>query len=494
MPALRPASLLCALSSALALGTITLGAPAPARATKCPNVHLILDRSGSMTTTMGTGTRWSAARDSIGSLLDLVEPARVAQVGLSYFPNMGCDAATPVLPAYGTKSPITLVLASLSPTGSTPSGTAIRTAAALPALQDPTRPQYILLMTDGGPGCGGEPDSASGTAGEITKARTAATPIYTFVLGIGTLSGSEATALTLMADAGGRADSTTAKYYPATSVSQLQDSLMRIAFRIQGETAGCSDAVPADMGMATDLSVPADMGGPADMSGMADLAIPPRDMGTTADLRDTADLRFDPPDFSVPPADMRMSMPDLSVPPTDMRGMPADLRMSPMDLTDPTGTDDQGTSMPDGASMGTRLAIEWIAPRELQHGKSGQAVIRGSGFATASPGPSVYLQNGTELVEIRNVLIEDKQTVRVVIPADLAVGTYDVIVKNPDGALARLPGGFTVTDTAMASGCTCTVVTGRSGGTTEAPVGLLLLGGALLVWRRSRRVLRVRAA
>ena len=492
MPALRPASLVRALV-ALAFGTVLLGALAPAHATKCPNVHIILDRSGSMTTTMGTGTRWSAARDSISGLLDLVEPARAAQVGLSYFPNMGCDAATPVLPAYGSKAAIASALSTLSPTGSTPSGTAVRTAAALPALQDPTRPQYILLMTDGGPGCGGEPDSASGTAGEITKARTAAAPIYTFVLGIGTLSGSEQTSLTLMADAGGRADATAIKYYPATSVSQLQDSLMRIAFRIQGETAGCSDAVPVDMGMATDLSIPLDdMGSPVDMRGMADLAIPPRDMGMPSDLRDSTDLRFDPPDLSVPPADMLMSLPDLSMPP-DLRGMPADMRMSPMDLTDPTGTDDQGTAMPDGGSPGDRLAIEWIAPRELPHGKSGQAVIRGSGFATASPGPSVYLQNGAELAELKNVLIEDRQTIRVVVPAELAVGTYDVIVRNPDGAQARLPGGLTITDTAMASGCTCTVVPGRTGG-APAPAGLLLLGGALLGWRRSRRGMRVRAA
>ena len=51
--------------------------PSAATAAQCPNVHVVLDRSGSMTSAMaGGGTRWSAATQTINKLVGLADPLR----------------------------------------------------------------------------------------------------------------------------------------------------------------------------------------------------------------------------------------------------------------------------------------------------------------------------------------------------------------------------------------------------------------------------------
>ncbi len=443
-----------------ALGMLLLLVPSLGWAAKCPNVQIVLDRSFSMVSMVSGGaSRWDIAKQSINSAVALADPVRLAKIGLQTFPAAACDSALQVRPDYGTKSAIETKLSALSPAGSTPSGTAIRDTVALTELKDPTRKQYIVLLTDGVPACSGEPDSAAGTVGEIKKGRMSSPSIGTFVVGVGDgFSASDMSTLGLMADAGGYADPTPLRYYPGKTASELYTSMLRIMQTIQTENSGCSDVVPADMAMPPmDLSVP-----PMDlyMPPSTDLSVPPMDLTMT-----TMDLTMTPMDLAVPPADMTMATMDLSGVATDM--------------AIPSGSD---------AGVVSKLFVEWISPREIEQGKSGPAVVRGTGFAVVAPGASVYLEGSSGLHALANVLVEDEKTIKVFVPADLAVGSYDVVVKNPDGAIARLAAGFAVTAVGS-GGCSCDVTGGRSVSPSSLWCGLLAL---VLTLRRVRSAQRVR--
>ena len=465
---------LCAMGLFATLAV--LGAPALAAAASCPNVHIVLDRSGSMSSLMsGGGTRWSTATQIVNKLVGLADPLRAAKIGLALFPKASCDSLLAVRPDYSTKAMIAAALAAAMPSGSTPSGTAIRDAATLTELKDATRKQYIILLTDGGPGCGGEPDTVTGTVNQITLARTASPSIGTYVVGVGDgLSSSEQLALGQMADAGGYPEATMARYYKGTTALELESSLTKIMIAIQTANAGCVDATPADMAM------PADLGVPADMRMSADLAGPPTDLAMTpADLAMTpTDLAMTPMDLAMTPADLAMTPADLAMTPADLAMTPVDLAMTPVDLA----------TVGDGGS-GRRPLVVSIAPPELEQGKSGPAIIQGSGFVSAAPSSSVYLEGQSRLVALTNVLVEDDQTIKVFVPGDLPVGVYDVVVKNPDGAIGRLSGGFTVTAT-TASGCSCNV--GGHAPLAASPLAILF-GLGLLALLRVRTTTRRRA-
>ncbi len=472
---------LCAMGLFATLAV--LGAPALAAAASCPNVHIVLDRSGSMSSLMsGGGTRWSTATQIVNKLVGLADPLRAAKIGLALFPKASCDSLLAVRPDYSTKAMIAAALAAAMPSGSTPSGTAIRDAATLTELKDATRKQYIILLTDGGPGCGGEPDTVTGTVNQITLARTASPSIGTYVVGVGDgLSSSEQLALGQMADAGGYPEATMARYYKGTTALELESSLTKIMIAIQTANAGCVDATPADMAMPADLGVPADMRMSADLAGPpTDLAMTPADLAMTpTDLAMTPmDLAMTPADLAMTPADLAMTPADLAMTPADLAMTPADLAMTPVDLA----------TVGDGGS-GRRPLVVSIAPPELEQGKSGPAIIQGSGFVSAAPSSSVYLEGQSRLVALTNVLVEDDQTIKVFVPGDLPVGVYDVVVKNPDGAIGRLSGGFTVTAT-TASGCSCNV--GGHAPPAASPLAILL-GLGLLALLRVRTTTRRRA-
>ena len=450
-----------------ALGMLLLLVPSLGWAAKCPNVQIVLDRSFSMVSTVSGGaSRWDIAKQSINSAVALADPVRLAKIGLQTFPAAACDSALQVRPDYGTKSAIETKLSALSPAGSTPSGTAIRDTVALTELKDATRKQYIVLLTDGVPACSGEPDSAAGTVGEIKKGRMSSPSIGTFVVGVGDgFSASDMSTLGLMADAGGYADPTPLRYYPGKTASELYTSMLRIMQTIQTENSGCSDVVPADMAMPPmDLSVPP-----------MDLHMPPMDLY----MPPSTDLSVPPMDLTMTPMDLTMTTMDLAVPPADLTMATMDLSGVATDMAIPSGSD---------AGVVSKLFVEWISPREIEQGKSGPAVVRGTGFAVVAPGASVYLEGSSGLHALANVLVEDEKTIKVFVPADLAVGSYDVVVKNPDGAIARLAAGFAVTAVGS-GGCSCDVTGGRSVSPSSLWCGLLAL---VLTLRRVRSAQRVR--
>ena len=94
------------LTATLLAALCGLGLGSSAEAAKCPNVHIVLDRSGSMTASAPGpgGTRWSVAKDAIQKVLDKYDGK--FPIGLSIFPNAGCDSQLVTEPAYKSKSAI----------------------------------------------------------------------------------------------------------------------------------------------------------------------------------------------------------------------------------------------------------------------------------------------------------------------------------------------------------------------------------------------------
>ena len=86
-------------------------------------------------------------------------------------------------------------------------------------LADATHTNYVLLMTDGQPNCGGDANAVAATIAQLY----AQTPsVRTFVVGIGDGASSDPNALNSWADAGHTARSGATKYYQVNTAQDLQ--------------------------------------------------------------------------------------------------------------------------------------------------------------------------------------------------------------------------------------------------------------------------------
>lgn len=238
--------------SRLVIASVLLCAAVPrAHAAECPNVHFVVDRSASM------ASKWIFATDSIRR----VTRQRPAwPMGLSMFPSTGCDTEIAVRPALGTQASISSALDAKTPKGSTATATAIRTTAQLAELANPARAQFLVLITDGAPGCG-TTDTVDTTLQELANARQQNQPVFTFVVGLMLFNPAHAATLSRMADAGGRAAPTPERFYRAESPFELDAALEAIQARILAETPGCvMPAAPPDLGAssASDLGACSD--------------------------------------------------------------------------------------------------------------------------------------------------------------------------------------------------------------------------------------------
>lgn len=159
-----------------------------------PNLWLLVDRSGSMTSPdacSGSGpcatTRWEALKSAMVTFLN--NAGNVARMGLTFFPaaSGGCNQANDVaveLPAptlddigndqalKDTAARINGKIAEVTPGGGTPTGASVAYVGGRPGLIDPDdgRDDFILLLTDGLPNCNANnPYSVCGCAAGINN-------------------------------------------------------------------------------------------------------------------------------------------------------------------------------------------------------------------------------------------------------------------------------------------------------------------------------------
>jgi len=205
-----------------------------------PNVLIVLDRSSSMNQLIGEWNRskWDLAKDAVRSLTETYD----AQVrfGLKLFP--GIDQA-------GTRGPsacgpgavwvdtgatnagaINTFLAAAGTSSGTPIAEALRSLLDYGGLEDTTRANYVILITDGESSC--DPPVP-----EVEALLAQSPSIRTFVIGFG--GEVDAGELNAMAEAGDTALPGDTKYYQADDPLSLGNALDTIV----GSVLGCNYAL-----------------------------------------------------------------------------------------------------------------------------------------------------------------------------------------------------------------------------------------------------------
>ncbi len=207
-----------------------------------PNLLVVLDRSCSMTGKVGGVSKWQIAVDALEGLM--TTSSGQIRFGITFFPDRVTPSCAqdqiPVHPGPGNEATISSMLTASLTSGDPnyPNGpcvtnidTAILQAQGEPALMDPSRKSYVLLLTDGQQaGCnlgGGD----AGTTAAITQMHAAGIP--TFVIGFG--AAADPVSLTQFADAGGVISMGAHHYYDASDQASLAMALDTIA----NATIGC---------------------------------------------------------------------------------------------------------------------------------------------------------------------------------------------------------------------------------------------------------------
>jgi hypothetical protein len=233
----------------LAVLLAALSLPAAASAARCPNLVIVLDKSGSMLDgpdgrpAPRGQRRWDLAVAAVEEILKRYDGQ--LPIGLSLFASdAGCAAGKlEVPPEYDSAKKITDRIALVrDPDSATPTSETINSLRGEKVLRDPARGQYLLLITDGEPTCSfNEPQA---TVDALSAACKQMPPIHTFVVGFGALPASAADAMDKMAVAGCRpAMGRERKFYAAESLEALTNALDEI-FRIivpEG-MSGCDDS------------------------------------------------------------------------------------------------------------------------------------------------------------------------------------------------------------------------------------------------------------
>ena len=208
------------------------------------DVLILLDRSGSMDTALGSGTRYQA----VASLLADVATTYAGHVRFGYQELPGrqgcggqaiaacCSSPPTVGVAANNASAVVAAIAAASPVeGGTPTAGALHAAYGYyDALGDGVQDRYILLATDGEPNCtlagtlssGSTPDVGACADALAEVAALAAAGVRVIVLGVGTDLADSSTGgsacLDAMAHAGGAAASPGSPgYYAASDPEQL---------------------------------------------------------------------------------------------------------------------------------------------------------------------------------------------------------------------------------------------------------------------------------
>jgi hypothetical protein len=222
-----------------------------------PNLLLVVDRSCSMrqppatTTTM---SKWQIAVDAIKHVIATYDVQ--IRWGLTLFPDVSADSCTQQDFAFpladgngaGISTLLTGALATTDPLYPdfpcvTNIDTGVTQAATDPALADPMRKSYVMLVTDGAQSSGCA--AGGGDAGsEAAVAQLHAQGVKTFVIGFG--GAVDAVQLDKLAVAGGAPQSGTTKYFRADTAGELDQAFQAIAATV----VSCSyrvDPPPEDL-------------------------------------------------------------------------------------------------------------------------------------------------------------------------------------------------------------------------------------------------------
>lgn len=207
-----------------------------------PNLLLVIDRSGSMNEQIGSGmsrdTKWNIAKAATRSLVTTYKDQ--INFGLSLFPGTDqacdqgarCGAGAINVPVGPMKE--TAVTSFINGSGTCSFGTPIAEELAslvnYPGLGDMTRPNYVLLLTDGMPTC-------DDPTPQVTALRRRMPEVKTFVVGFGAQV--DRNQLRDMARAGGTARMGTPEYYQADDAASLRTAFAAIA----GSVVSCTYAL-----------------------------------------------------------------------------------------------------------------------------------------------------------------------------------------------------------------------------------------------------------
>lgn len=230
-------------------------------------LYLMIDRSGSMSDSTGTGvSKWQALGQALNSFLDS-PPLASLSVAAQLFPQPDGEICSPdayafplinLAPVKTVKGAVTSMMASWEPGGSTPTAPALQGAidqARRWARDQPKSTVAVVLATDGQPSsC--EPIDAAGLsviAAEGARASTGKPAIPTFVIGMLGTNDFQSGALGLL-DAiaqSGNTGSATLVNASSDLAQQMNAALRAVATR----SVECSFEIPSTINKVDDLSL-----------------------------------------------------------------------------------------------------------------------------------------------------------------------------------------------------------------------------------------------
>jgi hypothetical protein len=212
-----------------------------------PNVLILLDRSRSMTEPISGGSKWNIAKTAVADLL--AKYGSQIRFGLAAFPGstQSCSGQSQncvaggvfVDPAENTSPAINAFLTGANTCqGGTPMAETLTSLVGYQGLKDATRPNYILLVTDGKATC-------EDPVPVVTTLRAQTPEVKTFAIGFG--SNVDPDQLNKMAQEGGTAIAGGPPYYYlANDPASLANAFATIAGQVLSCTYTLSDT-PKDL-------------------------------------------------------------------------------------------------------------------------------------------------------------------------------------------------------------------------------------------------------
>ncbi len=206
---------------------------------------VVLDKSSSMTGTIGGETKWSIATTALDQVAAGFESS--IELGLMMFPapNECSPGGVFVEPALGTRAQMAAALGTPPPTGGnwTPMSQTLEAAALEPSLTDPEARPHVVLITDGWQWCSPyDPATRFDPVDAVGNLNAAG--ITTYVVGFG--ASVDALALNQIAVEAGTArpgcdptgstpDAPNPCYYQADSPAELLEALEEVATDVSAE-------------------------------------------------------------------------------------------------------------------------------------------------------------------------------------------------------------------------------------------------------------------